>query len=267
VFTRAHSARRPFAVIALVIAIAASVTAPASARSPLQTYRLQEHRLVKEAAHVRRQHLDHAQRWTAVIRRSNAVLGHGPGRGGLANPNRWKHLKRLLRHDRWVAIVHVHRSRRAAHRQLQLLATRRASVQAWIDTWGIFEVCPIQGWNDVADNFGITVRLPGVPVHRHTGNDILALSGTPIVAPFDGYASASRGWLGGMEVRVHGARGYVYNAHLSRYGTLGDVHAGDVIGYVGSTGDATTPHDHFEWHPNDGSAVDPNPYLSASCGG
>ncbi len=139
-------------------------------------------------------------------------------------------------------------------------------MQAWIDTWGIFEVCPIRGWNDVTDNFGITVRLPGVPVHRHMGNDILALTGTPIVAPFDGYASASRGWLGGMEVRVRGARGYVYNAHLSRYGTLGDVQAGDVIGYVGSTGDATTPHDHLEWHPNDGVAVDPYPYLSASCG-
>jgi murein DD-endopeptidase MepM/ murein hydrolase activator NlpD len=117
----------------------------------------------------------------------------------------------------------------------------------------------------VADNFGITVRLEGVPVHRHMGNDISASTGTPIVAPFDGYASASSSPLGGLEVRVKGARGYVYNAHLMSYARLGYVRAGAVIGYVGSTGDATAPHDHFEWHPWDGGAVDPNPYLDVVC--
>jgi murein DD-endopeptidase MepM/ murein hydrolase activator NlpD len=64
---------------------------------------------------------------------------------------------------------------------------------------------------------------------------------------------------------VYGARGFVYNAHLVAYGQLGAVGAGTVIGYVGATGDAGGPHDHFEWHPNNGAAVDPYPFLSAVC--
>ncbi len=151
------------------------------------------------------------------------------------------------------------------HRVSALRADRR-SIGRWISTWGVFRHCPIAGTHAVSDNFGITVRLPDVPVHRHTGNDILAAAGTPIVAPFDGYASASSSELGGLEVRVEGSAGYVYNAHLSSYGTLGQVQAGTVIGYVGDTGDATTAHDHLEWHPGGGSAVDPYPFLSVSCG-
>jgi murein DD-endopeptidase MepM/ murein hydrolase activator NlpD len=159
----------------------------------------------------------------------------------------------------------LHRTERLVARRVSALRADRRSISRWIATWGVFRHCPIAGAHAVSDNFGITVRLPDVPVHRHTGNDIVAAAGTPIVAPFDGYASASSSELGGLEVRVEGSAGYVYNAHLSSYGTLGRVRAGTVIGYVGDTGDATTAHDHLEWHPGGGSAVDPYPYLSVSC--
>jgi murein DD-endopeptidase MepM/ murein hydrolase activator NlpD len=67
--------------------------------------------------------------------------------------------------------------------------------------------------------------------------------------------------LGGQAVIVYGSAGYVYNAHLDRYGALGSVSTGTIIGYVGNTGDAAggPTHDHFEWHPN---VIPANPYRS-----
>jgi murein DD-endopeptidase MepM/ murein hydrolase activator NlpD len=144
------------------------------------------------------------------------------------------------------------------------LKAERAEINEWIESLPL-QRCPVDGPVEVADNFGVTVNLPGVPVHIHQGNDMSAATGTPIVAPFPGEAVMEPNELGGESVKVYGADGYVYNAHLSAYGKLGQVKTGDVIGYVGSTGDATAPHDHFEWHPGNGSAVDPHDALMAVC--
>ena len=78
-------------------------------------------------------------------------------------------------------------------------------------------------------------------------------------------ASVSHSELGGLGVYVPGEYGYVYNANLSKLGSLGPVEAADVVGYVGSTGDASGPHDRFEWHPDNGPAVDPYEYLLLVC--
>ena len=130
-----------------------------------------------------------------------------------------------------------------------------------------FAVCPVAGPVAIADDFGIWVHRTEKRGgdHIHQGNDMMAAAGTPIVAPFDGTAVVATNRIGGLAVKVFGKYGYVYNAHLSAYGKLGEVKAGDVIGYVGSTGDAGGPHDHFEWHPGNGSAVDAYPYLMAVC--
>ena len=160
----------------------------------------------------------------------------------------------------------LHRLQHFVRRRTVTLRALRSQLTNWIDTWGVLRRCPVAGPHDVTNNFGVWIaKRPGVPAHVHQGNDIMASTGTPIVAPFDGTAVAVPNDLGGNAVDVYGAHGYVYNAHLSAYGTLGKVQTGDVIGYVGSTGDAGGPHDHFEWHPGNGPAVDPYPYLMAVC--
>lgn len=130
-----------------------------------------------------------------------------------------------------------------------------------------FAVCPVQGPHAISDSFGIFVHRSEKRGgdHIHQGNDISAPTGTPVVAPFDGTTVTARNKMGGLAVKVYGDYGYVYNAHLSRYGKLGPVEKGDVIGYVGSTGNALGPHNHFEWHPRNGPAVDPYPFLMMVC--
>jgi murein DD-endopeptidase MepM/ murein hydrolase activator NlpD len=143
---------------------------------------------------------------------------------------------------------------------------------------GALKVCPVAQPRAFGDDFG--APRYGGGYHPHAGNDIFAPTGTPIYAPFDGFASTSNNALGGLAVIVRGSEGWVYNAHLSSFGQLGSVRTGDVIGYVGSTGNASSPHNHFEWHPNAtpndwpesaygfsvvGTAVNPRPLLLAVC--
>jgi murein DD-endopeptidase MepM/ murein hydrolase activator NlpD len=260
---RTSPVRRAVALIAVTVTMVTLGPARANASqvgAALRRMRTIEHQLRL----VRHRHFQTGARITDLrekLHRELERLG-SPGHLGWA---RWKmartHLQGALQRLRGD----VHRSNRSTHERVTRLVGRRSATASWLATWGVFRRCPIAGPSDVSDNFGIIVRLPDVPVHRHMGNDILAATGTPIVAPFDGYASASSSELGGLEVRVAGSRGYVYNAHLASYGSLGSVRTGDVIGYVGSTGDATAPHDHFEWHPGNGPAVDPNPLLSVAC--
>jgi murein DD-endopeptidase MepM/ murein hydrolase activator NlpD len=112
-------------------------------------------------------------------------------------------------------------------------------------------------------------------VSYHHGNDISGELGQPLVAIADGTAF-SVGWnrIGGNRLWIRDKQGNVfYYAHLSAFSTLvfngARVHAGQVVGFMGKTGDAesTAPHLHFEVHPvsllylgYDG-AVDPSPYL------
>src|SRR5918994_651314 len=145
-------------------------------------------------------------------------------------------------------------------RQLSaMLRQRKDVILERISTIRPFAVCPIQGPHAIADDFGIWVHRSKKRGgdHIHQGNDMMSPMGTPVVAPFDGVAEAAPNRLGGMAVNVYGEYGYVYMAHNSAYGQLGPVEAGDVVAYVGATGNTGAPHVHFEWHPYEGDAVDP----------
>jgi murein DD-endopeptidase MepM/ murein hydrolase activator NlpD len=161
----------------------------------------------------------------------------------------------------------LHLKLKASRRLFASLQDRKDQILDVISRYRPFSVCPVAGPVAVADNFGVWVHRPEKQGgdHVHQGNDMMAAYGTPIVAPFDGTAVVATNHIGGLAVKVFGKYGYVYNAHLSRFGQLGAVHAGDVIGYVGATGDTNANHDHFEWHPGNGSAVDPHTFLMAVC--
>jgi murein DD-endopeptidase MepM/ murein hydrolase activator NlpD len=134
-------------------------------------------------------------------------------------------------------------------------------------------IFPVYGPSSFTDTFG----APRADVSWHHGADIFAPLGAPILAAAEGNVF-SVGWndLGGNRLWLQDRRGnQFYYAHLSAFSPLAAngarVRAGDVIGYVGDTGDAVgTPyHLHFEIHPvsllgrgYDG-AVNPTSYLTA----
>jgi peptidase M23-like protein len=135
-------------------------------------------------------------------------------------------------------------------------------------------VFPVAGPSDYIDTYG--AFRSDVPGNWHHGDDIFAPLGTPVVAVASGTINRV-GWehVGGWRLWVRDEAGdEFYYAHLSGYAPT-DLHsdrvrAGEVIGFIGNTGDAfsTSPHLHFEVHPRqllhlgyDG-AVDPTRYLN-----
>lgn len=117
--------------------------------------------------------------------------------------------------------------------------------QSFVDTWG-------------------AARSQG---RRHEGVDIFAARDTPIRATTRGIIlNIGENRLGGRTVMVLGPGGQRhYYAHLERYPELAEgdwIEAGDVVGYVGDSGNAqgTPPHLHYGIY-TPGGAINPYPLL------
>jgi peptidase M23-like protein len=134
-------------------------------------------------------------------------------------------------------------------------------------------VFPVYGPASYTNTFG----APRANTIWHHGEDIFAPLGAPVLAVANGIVY-SVGWndIGGLRLWLQDLAGNeFYYAHLSAFSPLAvngaQVRAGDVLGFMGNTGDAeaTPPHLHFEIHPAvlmyqgyDG-VVPPYPYLNA----
>ena len=126
---------------------------------------------------------------------------------------------------------------------------------------GIYLACvPVTG--RITSRFGANESIRD---HTHKGIDIGAAGGTPILATADGtvnYAGWNSGGYGNLVIIDHGNGVTTYYGHCSRiYTSKGaTVKAGDKIAAVGSTGNSTGNHLHFEIRLN-GKQVNPQTYV------
>lgn len=137
--------------------------------------------------------------------------------------------------------------------------------------WATLEALPTQGPCWYSDSWG----HPRTGGRRHVGTDIFTLGGMYVYAVADGRLS-SRKWaqpgnISGNAWRLTASDGTAFfYAHLSDFapglGVGSSVRAGQIIGWVGKTGNTVVDHLHFEVRPGGRRPVNPYPILRAHGG-
>ena len=138
------------------------------------------------------------------------------------------------------------------------------SSQAAVYATGYF-IFPVASYAYISSRFGERIHpITGEKKH-HNGMDIAANSGTAVFAA-DGGRVVLAEWYGGYGncIMIEHGNGYkTLYGHLSYIGVREGqyVNQGDTIGQVGSTGNSTGPHLHFEVYAN-GNRIDPEQFYS-----
>jgi murein DD-endopeptidase MepM/ murein hydrolase activator NlpD len=150
----------------------------------------------------------------------------------------------------------------AASAGISMGLTRNSTTADWIRVNAVPTLWPVEG--QITGSFGERIDPFNGEGAFHSGVDISAPVGSPVIAPADGvvtYADFLGGY--GRAVMIDHGRGI-----STRYGHLASfavapgeyVHRGDTIGYVGLSGRSTGPHLHYEIRIND-TPVNPYNYL------
>src|SRR5271157_4061851 len=147
----------------------------------------------------------------------------------------------------------------AASVGISLGMTRNATTADWYRANSAPNLWPVEG--QVTGSFGERIDPFNGEGAFHSGVDISASVGSPVIAPADGVVTFAD-YLGGYGRAImvdHGHNISTRYGHLSSFAVAAGqyIHRGDTIGYVGLSGRSTGPHLHYEVRIND---VPVNPY-------
>jgi murein DD-endopeptidase MepM/ murein hydrolase activator NlpD len=140
--------------------------------------------------------------------------------------------------------------------------TRDVTPADWLRANSAPNLWPVEG--AITGSFGERIDPFNGEGAFHSGVDISASLGQPVIAPADGvvvFADFSGGY-GRAIVLDHGHNITTRYGHLASFAVAAGqyVHRGDTIGYVGLSGRSTGPHLHYEVRIND-TPVNPHKYL------
>jgi len=175
-------------------------------------------------------------------------------------------------YGQWQKEEAERRRRAEAARRAQAAAAAAAAAaasgyasSAAVDPSG--RTCAVAGASSFSDTWG-DPRSGG---RTHKGVDMVAPTGTPLVAVENGYIwSPNWHWAGGNGLYVRGDSGDIYYyAHMNGYAPgLYDgmrVGVGQLVGYVGNTGNSSVPHLHLGYQPGGGPYTNPYQLMVKLC--
>ena len=218
-------------------------------------------------------------RWTSELTTTDVRQGHIIAAGAEASVDEWKRQSRTLKdalRNAKVSVVDAQAGLDAAREQAAREAAEKARLEAQLATGAApggpvpttnGRTCPVGTPNGFIDSW----HFPRPGGRLHEGVDMFAPYGTPLYAAADGVIyRVYNNTIGGLSINLIDAAGNMYfYTHLSSASVESgqSVRVGEVIGAVGTSGNAagTPPHLHWQFHPGNGEPINPYPLAYALC--